>query len=275
MTIDVLTGDALAVLGAGDVAPADLVLADPPFNVGKDYGGGIDDALATDEYGRWLAALARACHAAAAEDATCYWFCPAFHLLGEPRLVDLLRAAGWRVREKELLVWYRPNGPGPKKRGTGQVWAPMCEFIVMAVKGKGLAPRAGWGRNCRALHRPVGDGEIAPWYHNVMTVCTPQSNHPGGRFHPCQKPLRLYQYLVQAHQGVRRVLDPTCGSGSSLVVCAQLGIDALGIELNAETAELARARVRAAVDAVPYQGARQGQQGIFASPVAPGEEQEP
>ena len=268
MSVSILTGDAIQLLPPVSPAhfePFGLVLADPPFNCGKDYGEGVDDSLPLEAYQGWMTQLARACYLAAAEDATCYWFCPGTHLLGEDfHLPTALRLAGWRIRDKELCVWYRPNGPGPRKRGTGQIWAAMSEFIVMAVKGKGLAPRPGWGKGKDARAEPIRHDELAPWYHNVMTVFTPQSNHPGGRYHPCQKPLKLYRYLIQAHRDVRRVLDPTCGSGSSLVVCAQLGIDALGIDVVPETAELARARVKAAIDGVSYQAARMGQGSIFA-----------
>jgi DNA modification methylase len=43
------------------------------------------------------------------------------------------------------------------------------------------------------------------------------------------------------------VLDPFAGSGTTLVVAAELGRSAIGIELSAEYLEIARERVRAAV----------------------------
>lgn len=70
--------------------------------------------------------------------------------------------------------------------------------------------------------------------------------------------------LLAAHQGIRRVCDPTCGSGSSLVACVDLGISAVGIELVSETADLARQRVLAAKINLGYSKARVGQKGLFA-----------
>lgn len=56
-------GDCLDVLAGFDDGSVDLVFADPPFNLGKDYGKGISDALADEEYlawcGRWIAACVR------------------------------------------------------------------------------------------------------------------------------------------------------------------------------------------------------------------------
>lgn len=254
LSVQIIDGDALQELPRLAGERPNIILADPPFNVGKHYGGNVDDARPAGEFRAWLLALARACYGAAAEDATCYWFCPAVHLLGELCLPVLLREAGWQVREKEFLVWYRRNGPGPRYRARGQVWAAMSEFMVMLQKGKGLPAK------------PSGlpESERQPWYHNVLTVNTVQSNHPGGRFHVCQKPVPLYRLLLEAHQGIRRVLDPTAGSGSSLVACVQLGLDAVGIELVAESAQLCRERVKAALAGVRYKNARQGQRGLFA-----------
>lgn len=251
--IEILTGDALELLPALPGEPPNLIPVDPPYNVGKDYGAGIDDRRPLDEFTAWLLALASACYEVAAEDATCYWFCPAFQLLDRPYLPGILRAAGWNVRVKELPIWYRPNGPGPRMRARGQAWARMSEHIVMATKGAGIPPKPS------GLPR----GEQAPWYHNVITVNTPQTNHPRGRWHVCEKPVRLYRYLIQAHQGVTRVLDPTVGSGSSMVACAELGIDGIGIELNPESAQLARDRVAAALAGIPYREARRGTQPLF------------
>lgn len=55
--------DCLQVLGEISDASVDLVFADPPFNLGKNYGKGIDDALADEKYltwcGRWIAECVR------------------------------------------------------------------------------------------------------------------------------------------------------------------------------------------------------------------------
>lgn len=56
-------GDCLDLLAEMNEASVDLVFADPPFNLGKDYGKGVNDSLADEEYlawcGRWIAACTR------------------------------------------------------------------------------------------------------------------------------------------------------------------------------------------------------------------------
>jgi len=56
--------------------------------------------------------------------------------------------------------------------------------------------------------------------------------YTGNRLHPTQKPVDSLKPLVQAFSpqgGI--VLDPFCGSGSTLVAAAELGRDYLGIEI--------------------------------------------
>lgn len=65
-----------------------------------------------------------------------------------------------------------------------------------------------------------------------------------GNNHPTVKPIALMRYLVQMiTPPVGIVLDPFMGSGSTLVAAAELGIPAIGIEMNAEYVEIAARRV--------------------------------
>ena len=60
-------------------------------------------------------------------------------------------------------------------------------------------------------------------------------DYTGNRLHPTQKPLAPLERLVQAFSrpgGL--VLDPFCGSGTSLLAARRKGRDFLGIELELE-----------------------------------------
>ena len=62
--------------------------------------------------------------------------------------------------------------------------------------------------------------------------------------HPTVKPIALMEWLVclvTPPGGL--VLDPFCGSGSTGVACARLGVRFLGLELDPDYAELARMRI--------------------------------
>ncbi len=68
----------------------------------------------------------------------------------------------------------------------------------------------------------------------------------GGRrnHHPTVKPIALMRYLVRLVTptgGI--VLDPFCGSGSTIAAAVLEGFNAVGIELDPDYADIARARV--------------------------------
>ena len=64
------------------------------------------------------------------------------------------------------------------------------------------------------------------------------------RCHPCQKPIALYQYLLQkyAKQG-DIILDTHVGSGSSLIACERLGFKYYGYEIDPIYYEKAKQRL--------------------------------
>src|SRR5438874_2162229 len=88
-------GDCLDVIADVADASVDLVFADPPFNLGKDYGQAVNDHLADEVYldwcGRWIAECVRVLKPGGA-----------FYLYNLPRwnveLGHLLGTAGMRFR---------------------------------------------------------------------------------------------------------------------------------------------------------------------------------
>ena len=85
---------------------------------------------------------------------------------------------------------------------------------------------------------------------SAVRVCDrckkPDRKEDRGRWctHPTVKPIRLMEYLltlVTPKGGV--VLDPFCGSGTTLVAAVNLGINCIGIEQDADYVKIAKARV--------------------------------
>ena len=65
------------------------------------------------------------------------------------------------------------------------------------------------------------------------------------RFHPTQKPVALYLWLLQKYaQPGDKILDTHLGSGSSALAAHDLGFDFVGYELDKEYYDKARERLR-------------------------------
>ena len=65
------------------------------------------------------------------------------------------------------------------------------------------------------------------------------------RFHPCQKPVRLYEEIIvrYAEKG-DKILDTHLGSGSIAIACHNLGYDLTACELDKEYYEAAMKRIK-------------------------------
>lgn len=68
--------------------------------------------------------------------------------------------------------------------------------------------------------------------------------HKEERFHPTQKPVDLYKWILHnyAKPGYK-ILDTHVGSGSSLVACYDMGFDAWGYEIDLDYYSKAKARL--------------------------------
>ena len=65
-----------------------------------------------------------------------------------------------------------------------------------------------------------------------------------GRFHPTQKPIALYKWILQNYAKPGDIiLDTHVGSASSLIACEELGFDYVGFEIDKEYYQKARARI--------------------------------
>ena len=63
--------------------------------------------------------------------------------------------------------------------------------------------------------------------------------------HPCPKPIEVMKWLVsRCSLGNDIILDPLCGSGTTLVAAKQLGRKFIGIEISEKYCEIARGRLR-------------------------------
>lgn len=75
----------------------------------------------------------------------------------------------------------------------------------------------------------------------IFRMSTPKF---GGKIHPTQKPVKLYEWLLTnyAKKG-QRILDTHLGSGSSAIAAHYFGVDFVGCELDKDYFDAAKARI--------------------------------
>jgi DNA modification methylase len=228
-----ILGDSLEVLPQIPSESVDLVVADPPYNLGKDYGNN-HDIKGFEEYldfsKKWLTEAYRILK----PTGTIYVF------MGF-RFISYL----YNILDRELgmhfsnwIVWHYTQGMG-KTRG----FSPRHDDILMFTKSQNFffdldairVPQKFY--RDRNNMRGANPGDV--WQFSHVHYCNENRQN-----HPTQKPEGLIERMILAscpEDGT--ILDPFVGSGTTLRVCQQLNRFGTGIDLNPEYIESSKERM--------------------------------
>lgn len=187
----------------------DMILTDPPYNVGKDYGEYKDD-LSEEEYWIWYEEVFKEIYRIH-KNGYLYVSCSSRQIF---QVKPILESIGYDYLQ--YIIWYRPNMTGGTKIIT-LPWSLMHEPILCFKKGKRLDML----------------NEVRGYLtHDVMTYTAPQRNYRfNKRHHITQKPLKLYQHLIARTPG-NIIFDPFLGSGTTLKASLNMNRIGLGIEID-------------------------------------------
>ena len=231
-----ILGDCLAVLPLLPRGIADLLIADPPYNLDKDFHGSrfsrMDDAAYEAYTGQWLDAALPCLKPNGSVYVCCDWRSSA--VIG--------RVLESRLHVRNRITWQREKGRGAKKN-----WKNSMEDIWFATVSEDYSFDADAVRQRRRVLAPYRDkGQPKDWQETKDgrfrdtapsnfwdDISIPYWSMPENTAHPTQKPEKLMAKLVLAScpkDGT--VLDPFLGSGSSAVTAKKLGRHFVGIEQN-------------------------------------------
>lgn len=245
-------GDRLDMLGAMPSGAARLVVASPPYNVGKSY----ESSLSTDEYVAQQEATLVECVRVLADDGSLCW--QVGNLVAGPARVVPIDCLLWPVFEKlglklrNRVVWTFGHGEHCRRRLSPRyetlLWFTKSDDYVFDVdpirvpqkypgKKSFRGPRAGQFA-CNPLGKNPGDVWIIP---NV------KANHVEKTVHPCQFPVELVErFVLAATRPDDLVVDPYLGVGTTACAAVMHGRRAAGAELVERYAAIARTRIRLA-----------------------------
>ena len=263
--------DNLDVLGrhlADDLV--DLIYLDPPFNSRASYGGsggaGFDDVWRWDDAAAETLAAGREAGGSLARALTALEIFPgpspllAYLVMMAPRL-----AALHRVLRPTGSIYLHCDGSACHylKVLMDAVFGPeqFLNHIVWLYGLGGSSPRHWprkhddllWYARCRGRHhfeaaqvparsqRMKGQSKKAPDYWDIPALNNMARERSG---YPTQKPEALLERIVaSSSRPGDLVLDPFCGSGTTLVVAEALGRRWIGIDSAPEAMKIARGRL--------------------------------
>lgn len=232
--ISILEGNALTELKSIPSNSVDLIIADPPYNLGKDYGNASDDKSFDDYLSfskNWLSEVDRVLK----DTGTIYVFM-GFRFISY--IYDILsRDLGYNFGS--WICWHYTQGIG-KTKG----FSPRHDDVLLFNKTSKFTFNLDDIRVPQKYYRErnnmrgANPGDV--WQFSHIHYCN--ENRCG---HPTQKPEGIVERMVLASSNTGdTVLDPFSGSGTTLRVCQQLGRKGIGIELNPEYVTMIKDRLQ-------------------------------
>ena len=215
-------GDCLKLFKDLDSESIDLIIADPPYNLGKNYGNN-HDLKGFDEYleftQKWLNESKRVLK----KDGTIYVFMGVRFISYLYEILD----CHLQMFFNSWIVWHYTQGLG-KTKG----FSPRHDDILMFNKSKNFKFYLDKVRIPQKYYRNKNNMQGANpgdvWQFSHVHYCNKNRQD-----HPTQKPEGLIERMVLASSDEGdTVLDPFAGSGTTLRVCQQLNRISINFEIN-------------------------------------------
>jgi DNA modification methylase len=218
-----------------------LVFADPPYNIGFDYGEGHDDRQADLAYLSWCETWINQCADLLTHDGS-MWVLINDEYAAEYAL--LLKRAGLTIRN--WLIWYETFGVNCSdkfnrtKRHLFYCVRDSAQFVFHADAVNRPSDRQAKYNDPRA--NPAGKNLDDVWMDIPRLVGTAAERIPD---FPTQLPLALLRRVIGCATDVGDlVLDPFNGSGTTGAAALAMGRRYIGFERSNQFAEFARQRLQ-------------------------------
>lgn len=247
----ILLGDALEALSQIPDGSIDLIFADPPYNIGKVFAGGLKDKWASDEdYLRWCYKWLQLCVDKLKSNGTFYvmtstQFMPYFDIFLRKKLSILSR-----------LVWSYDSSGVQAKRYYGSMYEPILYCVKdshnYTFNASDILVEAKTGSQRKLIDyrknppQPYNTKKIPG---NVWDFARVRYRMEEYENHPTQKPIALLERIVKASSNEGdTILDPFSGSFTTGFIAKQLKRKSISIELQEEYVKIGLRRLGLASD---------------------------
>lgn len=228
----------------------DLLIADPPYNLDKDFHGKKFKRTSDELYEEYTESWIHAVIPLLKEDATIYVCCD------WRSSASVNRVLGKYFHVQNRITWQREKG-----RGALSNWKNSMEDIWFATNSKTYTFNVEDVKIRRKVIAPYKvDGKPKDWeetksgnFRNTYPsnfwddISVPYWSMPENTAHPTQKPEKLLAKLILASSNAGDIIfDPFLGSGSTSVAAKKLRRHYVGIEINEQYCVWAEKRLEMA-----------------------------
>lgn len=246
-----ILGDSLSVLKKIKDNSINLIFADAPYNIGKNFGNNSDKWSDVHSYIDWCQTWIKECMRILQDNGTLYFMTATQYM---PYL-DIFVSENYNVLSR--IVWTYDSSSVQAKKIYGSLYEP----ILMANKNR----KAMYVFNYQDIFVEAKTGAKRKLIDYRKNPPQPYNTHkvPGNvwsfnrvRFrmdeyenHPTQKPEALLERVIKASSNVGDVvLDPFAGSFTAPAVASRLGRIGVGIDINEEYYEIGLRRMDIAIE---------------------------
>lgn len=222
----------------------DLVLADPPYSLGKDYGNN-SDKLKPKQYLEWSKKWIDEVIPKIKNTGSFYIFLTWQH---SPEIFSYIKTELTMINE---IIWDRRV---PSMGGSTRKFSSVHDNIGFFVKSKDYyfdldavrIPYDEETKKARTRSIFVGKKWLEVGYNpkDLWSVTRIHAEGPEREKYPTQKPLEIIERMIKVsspEQGV--VLDPFMGSGTTAVACIKLKRNYIGFEINLDYCRMIEERI--------------------------------
>lgn len=257
-----ILGDIFSILPLLPTKFVDLLIADPPYNLDKNFNGKKFKKTSDEMYEEYTESWIKSVLPLLKEDATIYVCCD---WQSSPTIGKVLKKYFYI---QNRITWQREKGRGALsnwKNGMEDIWFATVSkhytFNVdkVKVRRKVIAPYKVDGKP--KDWEETAEGNFRNTYPSNFwdDISIPYWSMPENTAHPTQKPEKLIAKLILASSNPGSIVfDPFLGSGTTSVTAKKLGRHYIGIEENEQYCVWAEKRLEMADNDTSIQGYTDG-----------------
>jgi DNA methylase N-4/N-6 domain protein len=236
-----ILGDSLSVLKKMKDKSVQLIFADAPYNIGKDFGNNSDKWESVHAYIEWCKTWIDECMRVLSDNGTMYFMTATQHM---PYL-DVFASEKYNVLCR--IIWSYDSSGVQSKKMYGSLYEPILmisktskssytfnyEDILVEAKTGAKRKLIDYRKN---PPQPYSSQKVPG---NVWDFSRVRFKMDEYENHPTQKPEALLERIVKASSNPGDVvLDPFSGSFTTSAVAVRLGRVGIGIDMNEEYYEM-------------------------------------
>ena len=243
----IICGDAFEILKRLPENSFDLMFADPPYNLTKNFGENSFRQTSLEDYENWLDSWLKETVRLLKPTASVY-------VCGDWRSASAIQRVGMKYfKLRNRITWEREKGRGALsnwKNAAEDIWFFTAgdDYVfnteAVKIKRKVLAPYTENGKPKDWQQSAGGNFRLTAPSNLWTDLTVPFWSMPENTVHPTQKPEKLLAKIILASSNENDlILDPFLGSGTTAVVAKKLNRNFVAIEADENYCLLAEKRL--------------------------------